>query len=33
LAVVDGHNRLQGVLTFKSIQAAIRKAAKEERPL
>jgi len=33
LAVVDEHYRLQGVLTFKTIQAAIRKAAKGERPL
>jgi osmoprotectant transport system ATP-binding protein len=33
LAVVDEHNRLQGVLTFKTIQAAIKKAAKRETHL
>jgi CBS domain-containing protein len=33
LAVVDEDNRLEGVLTFKSIQAAIKRAAKRERPL
>jgi osmoprotectant transport system ATP-binding protein len=33
LAVVDEHNRLQGVLTFKTIQAAIKKAAKRKTHL
>jgi CBS domain-containing protein len=33
LAVVDEHKRLQGVLTFKTIQAAIKKAAKRETHL
>jgi osmoprotectant transport system ATP-binding protein len=33
LAVVDEHNRPLGVLTFKTIQAAIKKAAKGETHL
>ncbi|MBW1794096.1 MAG: betaine/proline/choline family ABC transporter ATP-binding protein [Deltaproteobacteria bacterium] len=30
LAIVDRHNRLEGVLTFEAIQEALREAAKEE---
>ncbi len=33
LAVVDERNRLQGVLTFKAIQAAIKEATKRETRL
>ncbi len=31
LAIVDRHNRLEGVLTFEAIQEALRKVAQKEK--